>query len=115
MPCDTRAKPGQTLEQRKLEVREAVEALAKDLAAGRIKPKVGVQGAITFDGWEANRAKSGMTDNCAYRRLMSTGSALAKMAIAQAEQRAGRKVDRAVVNGGAHSHDGGRSWHSHKG
>ena len=33
----------------------------------------------------------------------------------QAEQLAGRSVSRQVVSQGAHSHDGGRSWHDHKG
>jgi hypothetical protein len=42
---------------------------------------------------------------------MSTGSALAKAAIARAEQVAGRTVDRQAIAHGHYSHDGGRSWH----
>ncbi len=117
MPCDTRLRPNQTIEQRKQEIRDVVAALAKDLASGKAKAKVGPQGAVAFEGatWDSLRTRSNMTDNCAYRRLMTSGSAAAKMAIAAAEQRAGRAVNKQVVNGGTHSHDGGRSWHSHKG
>jgi hypothetical protein len=42
---------------------------------------------------------------------MATGSALAKQAIARAEQLAGRTVDRAALTAGHHSHDGGKTWH----
>ena len=48
MPCDTRLKPRQTIQQRKEEVRKAVERLSQGLAAGRVKPKIGPQGAIAF-------------------------------------------------------------------
>lgn len=114
MPCDTRLKTGQTISQRKAEVLKAVERLQQALVSGRVKAKVGPQGAIAFDGLtEAER--DGVTDACAYRRIMVTGSALAKAAIARAEQLAGRSVDRQVVGQGAHSHDGGRTWHGHKG
>ena len=47
MPCDTRLKPRQTIQQRKIEVLKAVERLDRGLALGTIKPKVGPQGAIT--------------------------------------------------------------------
>ena len=40
---------------------------------------------------------------------MSSGSALARAAVARAEQLAGRQVDRRAVAVGAHSHDGGAS------
>jgi hypothetical protein len=45
--------------------------------------------------------------------LMVSGSALTKAAIARAEQLAGRSIDRRAVARGAHSHDGGHSWHDH--
>ena len=66
------------------------------------------QGAIAFEGW-SNRA--GVTDSCAYRRIMATGGALARQAIAKAEAAAGRTVNKQAVAQGYHSHDGGRSWH----
>jgi hypothetical protein len=114
MPCDTRLKKNQTISQRATEVRAMVEALASGLAAGTIKPKIGPQGAIAFEGLSEG-LRDGVTDACAYRRLMATGSATALHAIARAEALSGRKVDRKVLAHGAHSHDGGRTWHDHKG
>jgi hypothetical protein len=52
-----------------------------------------------------------VTDACAYRRIMATNSALARAAIARAEQLSGRSVDKAAVAHGMHSHDGGVTWH----
>lgn len=114
MPCDTRLKPKQTIQQRAAEVRAVVDNMNRLLISGRVKAMVGPQGAIAFQGLsEAER--DGVTDNCAYRRLMSSGSALAKLAIERAELLAGRKIDKMVVGHGAHSHDGGATWHDHKG
>lgn len=107
MPCDTQFQPGQGLAERKIQVREAVAALARALATGRAKAIVGPQGAIAFTGWER---RSGITDACAYRRIMASGGALARLAIQRAELRAGRGVDRATVAAGTHSHDGGATW-----
>jgi hypothetical protein len=112
MPCDTKLKQGQTIQQRAEEVRAATARLAADLAAGRVKPKVGANGAVVFEGWAA-QSRDNVTDNCAYRRLMAGTSTLAKLAIQRAEQLAGRSVDRRVVNSGVHSHDGGKTWHKH--
>lgn len=114
MPCDTRLKARQTISQRAAEVKAATERLAQALAAGRVKVKVGPQGAIAFENWN-NDERDGITDACAYRRIMATGTALAKMAIQRAEMMAGRTVDRQVVGHGVHSHDGGKTWHDHKG
>lgn len=114
MPCDRRLRPKQTISERKAEITTVIERLAKGLASGKVKPVIGPQGAIAFQGLtETERA--GVDDACAYRRLLSTGSALAMQAIAKAEMLAGRKVDRQVVAQGAHSHDGGRTFHMHKG
>jgi hypothetical protein len=110
MPCDTELRKGQTLSQRKAEIRDAIARLNQQIVAGRVKPIVGPQGAITFGGW-SDEERSGVTDACAYRRLMVSGSALAKGAVARAEQLAGRSVDRRVIAQGTHSHDGGHSWH----
>src|SRR5262245_43879440 len=110
MPCDTRLKPKQTIQQRADEVRKAVAKLGAGLASGLIKAKVGPQGAIAFEGF-ADAERDGVTDACAYRRLMVNGSPLARAKIAQAEQLAGRSVDRTALAHGHHSHDGGKTWH----
>jgi hypothetical protein len=114
MPCDTRLKPRQTIQQRAEEVRKVTANLDRLLQAGQVRAKVGPQGAITFVAWGDNE-RDGVTDACAYRRLMATGSSLAKAKIAQAEQMAGRSINRQVVGQGHHSHDGGATWHDHKG
>ena len=108
MPCDTRMLPQQTLTQRKEEIKSTVEKLAAKLVSGQVKAKVGPQGAITFIGWTENNR---VTDACAYRRIMSTGTASAKLAIMKAEQLAGVKVNKQAVAHGHHSHDGGKTWH----
>jgi hypothetical protein len=114
MVCDIRLKAKQTIQQRAEEVRRAVARLSDALASGRVKVKIGPQGAIVFEGWTAAE-RDGVTDSCAYRRLMVTGSALAKAAITRAEQIAGRPVSRQALGQGVHSHDNGRTWHDHKG
>lgn len=114
MPCDRSLKKNQTLQERAQEIRKVVDLLGKGLANGRIKTRIGPQGAIAFEGLtEAER--DGVTDACAYRRLLASGSPMALAAITRAEQMAGRTIDRQAVAIGAHSHDGGRSWHAHKG
>lgn len=114
MPCDTRLKPKQTIQQRAAEVRERVANLDKLIVAGQVRVKVGPQGAVAFSAWADNERDS-VTDACAYRRLMVTGSAQAKAAIARAEMMAGRSINRQIVGQGHHSHDGGATWHDHKG
>ena len=113
MVCDTRLRPRQTLSERAEEVRRAVTGLNSLLATGRVTAKVGPQGAITFVGW-GDAERDGVSDACAYRRLMATGSALAKAKIAAAEGVAGRTVNRQALAHGVHSHDGGHSWSTHK-
>jgi hypothetical protein len=112
MPCDTRLKRNQTIQQRATEVREIVARLAAGLISGKVTARVGPQGAIAFAGL-TDTERDGVTDACAYRRLMAstTVSALAKAAIARAEQLAGRSVDKQALAHGHHSHDGGASWH----
>lgn len=114
MPCDTRLKPRQTIKERAVEITTMVARLAQALAAGRVKPVIGPQGAIAFQGLTDDE-RDGVTDNCAYRRIMATGSVTAKLAIQRAEQLSGRTVNRQVVAHGHHSHDGGETWHDHKG
>lgn len=110
MPCDTQLKPKQTIQQRADEIRRAVAKLDALLKKRQVQVRVGPQGAITFVGF-LEEDRDGATDNCLFRRLMATGSSLAKMQIARAEQLAGRTVDRKIIGQGAHSHDGGRTWH----
>lgn len=114
MPCDRRLKPNQKLSERAEEIRTVVARIASGLATGRYKAVVGPQGAIAFSGLtEAER--DGVNDACAYRRLLSSGSPMALQAIARAEALAGRPVDKQMIGQGAHSHDGGRTFHTHKG
>jgi hypothetical protein len=108
MACETNLKPKQSVSERAKEIRLAVSALDAAIAARRVQIKIGPQGAITFAGW-VNEA--GVSDACAYRRIMSTGSALARAEVAKAEQIAGRGVDKRTVAQGVHSHDGGHTWH----
>lgn len=114
MPCDTKLKAGQTIKQRANEVRTMVERLVRSLAMGKVTAKIGPTGGIAFIGM-TEQERDGVTDACAYRRVMATGSVLAKQAIARAEMLAGKAVDRQAVAHGHHSHDNGVTWHSHKG
>lgn len=112
MPCDTRLKPKQTIQERAKEVREATQRLAAAIAAGRVKVVVDkATGAVAFQNWDTT-SRDGITDACAYRRLMATGDAMAKLHIAKAEQLAGRMVNKQAIAQGVHSHDGGKTWHS---
>jgi hypothetical protein len=108
MVCETRLKPRQTIQERAAEVRSAVGRLDALLKKRRVKPRVGPQGAIAFDGWD-NKDRDGVSDNCAYRQIMKHGSSLAKAEIAKAEMLAGRSVDKQVVAQGVHAH--GDEWH----
>ena len=111
MPCDTRARNGQTLTERKVEVRAAIDALVQKLATGQAKAIVSkATGSIAFRGWEEGE-NARVSDACGYRLALVTGSALAKQAIARAEMLAGRTVDRAALTAGWHSHDSGATWH----
>lgn len=112
MVCDTRLKNGQTISQRKAEVAKATTALEQAIAARRVRVVVGPQGAVAFTGW-SDAERDGITDNCAYRRLLATGSALARAEIAKAEAMAGRKVNTQAIGQGIHSHDNGKTWHGH--
>ena len=111
MVCDTRLRPGQSISQRKDEVRRATEALSKGLAAGRIKVTIGPQGAVQFEGLSSNE-RSGVTDGCLLRRVLVEGSSLAKAQIARAEQLAGKPINKEAVAQGWHRHGSG-PWHKH--
>lgn len=111
MPCDTRVKRGQSLQQRKDEVRQVVYDVNSLIAVGKVKPVIDKKtGAIAFAGLDPN-IRDDVTDACIYRRIMVSGGALTKAKIAQAEAVAGRAVNKQAVGAGVHSHDGGQSWH----
>jgi hypothetical protein len=111
MPCDTKLKPKQTLQQRAEEVRRVVYDVNSLISTNRIKPVIDKKtGAIAFEGL-SDDIRDGVTDACIYRRLMVTGGSLTKAAIARAEQIAGRSVDKHALAHGHHSHDGGKTWH----
>lgn len=112
MPCDTYRQPNQTLTQRKEQIKDIVDNIARALVRGDVKAVVSKQGAVTFTGITIDRA--GVTDGCVFRRIMATGSQSAKLAIMRAEQLAGVTVNRQTVAQGVHSHDGGATWSSHK-
>lgn len=110
MPCDTQYLENETPAQRKAGILETVATLSRKLASGEARAIVGPQGAIAFTGLTAGE-RNRVTDACLYRRIMVTGSAMARARIAQAERLAGRQVSRQVIGQGTHSHDGGATWH----
>lgn len=114
MPCDRTLKPRQSISQRKEEIARSVERLNRALASGSVRALVSKDGGIAFQGF-GEQDRDGLGDVCAYRRIMASGSVAAKMAIAKAEQLAGRSIDKQKLAAGLHSHDGGASWHHHKG
>jgi hypothetical protein len=105
MPCDTI----RTLTPvQKAGHIEALKRLEKALALGTVRVVIGTQGAVAFNGWTD---RAGLSDVCAYRRLI--GSAELRRAVARAEVISGRKVDARAVAAGHHSHDGGTTWGQH--
>lgn len=107
MPCDTQLRKGITRAAREAQVKAALAALEVALAAGKARAVIGPQGAVAFAGaWE----RDGVSDACAYRRLLSARSPALLRAVARAEATAGRQVDRRAIAAGHHSHDGGRTW-----
>lgn len=110
MPCDTRLKPRQTIQERIVEVKAVANRLSQYLASGRVKTVIGPTGAVAFTGLTDDE-RDGVTDACMYRRIMATGSALAKAAVAKAEALSGRAIDKKAIAHGHHSHDGGKTWH----
>ena len=117
MPCDRQLAKNESIQQRAESIRETMKKVERGLALGNIKVVIGPQGAVAFLGIsDADRNR--VNDGCIYRRILSTGSALAKQAIAKAEQLSGRSVNKLAVGQGAHAHvdsKGNLRWHSHKG
>jgi len=104
MPCDRRLLVGQSIRDRIKEVQDVVKVVETGLAKGTIKAIVGKQGAIAFQGLTDSQ-RNRVDDVCIYRRILSTGSALARMKLAAAGN-----VNNDVIAQGVHSHDGGRTW-----
>jgi hypothetical protein len=114
MACDTQPMKGQTLTERKTQVKEIIAFTDELIRKGKIKIVVDKRsGAIAFDGMTPQE-RGNVSDACTYRMLMVSGSVLAKQAIARAEQLAGRGVNRQALTNGVHSHDGGHTWSTHK-
>ena len=111
MACETTPyTKKQTLSERKSQVKQVIATLDALLKKNRAKVAVDKRtGAVAFTGI-SDEEKGGVSDACAYRLLMATGSVLAKQAIVRAEQLAGRGVSRQALTTGVHSHDGGQTW-----
>jgi len=114
MACESMKRPNQTLAQRKEEIKGIIAFTDELIRKGKVKVVVDKKtGAITFDGMTAQE-RGGVTDACTFRMLSNGGSFLAKQAIQKAELAAGRSVNRSALAQGVHSHDGGRTWSTHK-
>lgn len=107
MPCDSIVNERQSKQQREEELKAALKKLETQLQAGQVVVKIGQQGAIAFAGWNERK---GMTDACAYRKLISNKSWALRQALARAEATSGRKVNQQAISAGVHSHDGGKTW-----
>jgi hypothetical protein len=108
MPCDSVPQTPEWLRQ----TEDALRRLAASLESGSVSLVIDrASGSIAFKGWESAQ-RGGLTDLCAYRRLLSENSWPLRLALARAEQAAGRGVNPLAVGSGVHSHDGGASWSS---
>jgi hypothetical protein len=114
MPCDTWVNQGQTLAERKTQISTLTKQIDAMISSGKVTVKVGVNGAVVFINLPKEE-RGGVTDACIYRRMMVSGSQLARQKIAQAEMLAGRGVNKQALARGVHSHDRGQTWHDHKG
>lgn len=113
MACDTRYLDRMTPVQRKKQIDEALERLNKALTLGEVKVTINrTTGALAFTGW-TDASRAGVTDACAYRKLITQGSPALRAAIVRAEAMAGRKLNTQAIDAGVHSHDGGKSWGRH--
>lgn len=114
MACDTMLKPRQSLTERKAEVKKVISVLDKLIAVGQVNVRVGTdgmaKGAVAFKGW-SDTERDGVSDACALRLLLVSGSAQTKLKLMQAQQMAGQSFNRQTLAHGVHSHDGGNTWH----
>jgi hypothetical protein len=116
MACDSRIyRRDQTLAERKVEVKKALTALEKLIASGQVNIRIGTEGigkgAVVLKGW-SDAERVGITDACAIRLLMLSGTATTKLKLAAAQQQFGTSINRQTLGAGVHSHDGGLSWHT---
>jgi hypothetical protein len=109
MTCYTRVRKGQTPALRAVEVKKVITRLEAALTAGRVKIKIGPQGAVVFEGWKPEE-RDDVTDVCAFRALQNENSWALRQAVAKAEQLSGRKVSQQAVAAGIHSHTDGKTW-----
>jgi hypothetical protein len=116
MACETtRSSRTQTLTERKAEIKEVLSFIDELIRKSKVRVIVDKKtGAVFFDGMTVQE-KRGVTDGCAYRMLMATGSASAKQAIARAEALAGRGVNRQALAQGVHGHAHGGTVTFHNG
>lgn len=106
MPCDSIARTPTARENQRLALTRLESALNEGLA----RVVISASGAVAFSGW-AIEQRGGLSDVCAYRRLVASNSPALRRAVFKAETMAGRKVDARQVAAGTHSHDGGSTWH----
>lgn len=107
MPCDRSLKAGQTLTERVAEVKTIVQKINDLMTKGAVKLKIGPTGAPVLIGLP-NEVRDGVSDVCAVRRLMTTGSMKVKAMLSTAP------LNKQAMAHGHHSHDGGQTWHNHK-
>ncbi len=110
MPCDSRIPLGMTPPQRRKQIAQTIDALNKALIDKSVTVKIGANGAVAFVGWGQ---RNSVTDVCAYRKLLASGSPGLRAALVIAERAAGRKVDPQAVAAGYHSHDDGKTFSKH--
>lgn len=107
MPCFTQPNLS---DLQKAAMDAAIARLESAIAGGSVVVMIGQQGGIAFRGWADNE---GVSDVCAYRKLVADNSPALRRALARAEVQQGRKVDVRAIAQGVHSHDGGRTWGTH--
>jgi hypothetical protein len=115
MACDTQPLKGQTLSERKTQVKEIIAFTDELIRKNKVKIVVDkASGAVAFLGMTPQE-RGNVSDACTYRMLMVSGTVLAKQAIARAEQLAGRSVNRQALTAGVHAHAHGDTVTWHKG
>lgn len=110
MACIGALSKGQSFAQRMAQVDKALSRLEQYIQQGTVRLTIGVNGAITFSGWQD---RDGISDVCAFRSLTATNSWALRQAVLKAEGTQGRKVNPQAIAAGVHSHDGGKSWGKH--
>jgi len=88
----------------------ALAVLERKLAAKEVTVVVAPNGAVAFRGW-TEQDRAGLADVCVFRALLSKNSPELRRAVAAAETRAGRLIDKRQIAAGTHSHDGGHTFH----